>query len=407
MIDRAQRAITLCRALAEFTEEPGRITRRFLTPPVRDVHDLLRARMHELGMTTWVDGAGNLRGVWNPADGTSRRLLIGSHIDTVPNAGALDGVLGVTLALECVELARELRVPFAIETVAFAEEEGVRFGVPFLGSRAVAGCFDPALLTLRDAEGNTAESALRAFGLDPTQIPAAAASADTFGFFEIHIEQGPVLEAEDCSVAVVETIVGQSRLAFEFAGQANHAGTTPMLLRHDALAAAAEWITAVEAHAMTIDGLVATIGRIELEPNAGNVIPGTVRLSLDVRHAQDTARHAAVDMLIVRADEIAARRGLTVRHTHSLDQSAVAMNVQLTALLSAGVEDCGLPRRLMHSGAGHDAMILATRMPVAMLFVRSPGGISHNPAEAVRVEDVAAALCVASAFLKQLANKDR
>jgi allantoate deiminase len=402
MIHHAERAIALCRTLAEFSEEPGRITRRFLTPPVRHVHAALRARMESLGMAVHVDAVGNLRGLWQP--NAAQRLLIGSHIDTVPDAGMFDGVLGVALALECVELARDLRVPFAIEVLAFSEEEGVRFGVPFLGSRAVTGTFDAPLLALRDADHLTVETAIRSFHLDPGQIPAAIAPEDALGFFEIHIEQGPVLEAEHLSVAVVEGVVGQSRLSLEFAGQANHAGTTPMHLRHDALAAAAEWIAIVEAHALAVDGLVATVGQIAVTPNAGNVIPSTVRLSLDLRHGHDATRIAAVDTLLAQAEAIAARRGIALETTRQLDQPAVAMNKQLTGHLTAALESAALPRKLMFSGAGHDAMILAARMPAAMLFVRSPGGISHNPAEAVRVQDVAAALLVAQAFLQRLAN---
>lgn len=358
-------------------------------------------------MSTHVDAAGNLHGIWMPADNTARRLLIGSHIDTVPNAGAFDGVLGVALALECVDLARALQVPFAIEVLAFSEEEGVRFDVPFLGSRALAGNFDPALLACTDSEGISVESALRAFGLDPAQISAAAASDDAFGFLELHIEQGPALEAENLSVAVVDGIVGQSRLAFEFAGQANHAGTTPMQLRRDALAAAAEWIAAVEAFAKDTQGLVATVGMITVEPNAGNVVPGVARLSLDVRHAHDAVRCSAISALIANAEAIATRRGLALTHSVSLDQPAVVMDAQLSALLCGAVKDCALPDKHMYSGAGHDAMILAGRMPAAMLFLRSPGGISHNPAETVRVEDVAASLRVAQAFLRRLAEDTR
>ena len=184
------------------TEEPGRITRRFLTPPVREVHAHLRARMEAMGMAVRVDAIGNLRGLWQPSDASPRRLILGSHIDTVPNAGAFDGVLGVTLALEWVSLAQELALPLSIEVIAFSEEEGVRFGVPFLGSRAVAGRFDPALLALKDAEGMTVESALRSFGLDPAAMHETMAAQDAIGFVEIHIEQGPVLEAEALSVAI-------------------------------------------------------------------------------------------------------------------------------------------------------------------------------------------------------------
>src|SRR5208337_3381034 len=235
------------RQIAQMSEEPGRITRRFLTAPVHDVHALLRSRMESLGMTVYVDAAGNLRGLWKPLGARGKRLILGSHIDTVPDAGAFDGVLGVTLALELVALAKELELALAIEVIAFSEEEGVRFGVPFLGSRAVAGRFDPALLSLKDSDGVSLDEVIRGFGLDPGRIDEAGVDDGALAFVEFHIEQGPVLEAEGLSVAAVTGIVGQTRLSLEFAGHANHAGTTPMHLRRDALAAAAEWINSVEA----------------------------------------------------------------------------------------------------------------------------------------------------------------
>ncbi|MGA2909640.1 MAG: M20/M25/M40 family metallo-hydrolase [Terracidiphilus sp.] len=243
MRDRALRAISECKRIAQMSEEPDRITRRFLTSPVRDVHGLLRKRMESLGMAVDTDAAGNLRGRGNPTGALAKRLILGSHIDTVPNAGAYDGVLGVTLALEWTELAQELDLPLTIEVIAFSEEEGVRFGVPFIGSRAVAGRFDPALLALKDADGVTLADVIRDFGLDPSQIGNAALNTDVLGFVEMHIEQGPVLESEGLSVAAVTAIAGQTRLTLEFRGQANHAGTTPMNLRHDALAGAAESCT--------------------------------------------------------------------------------------------------------------------------------------------------------------------
>jgi len=407
MKDRAARAIAECRRIAAMSEEPGRTTRRFLTPPMRDVHALLRTRMEALCMTARIDAAGNLRGLWQPQNAQGKRLILGSHIDTVPDAGPFDGVLGVTLALEWIELAKELNLPLPIEIVAFSEEEGVRFGVPFLGSRAVAGRFDLALLALRDAEGVTVEAAIRAFGLDPAQIPAAALDANVLAFVEIHIEQGPVLESEDLHVAAVSAIVGQTRISLEFAGQANHAGTTPMHLRRDALVGAAEWIGAVEAIALQTDGLVATTGKIEVAPNAGNVIPGSARVSLDVRHAHDAARKAAATELLAKAKSIADRRKLGLEITQQLDQPAVPMDERLTAFLAEAIESAGLPARFMPSGAGHDAMVMAARLPTAMLFVRSPGGISHHPSESVREEDVEAALHAGREFLKRLAAESR
>ncbi len=389
------------------SEEPGHTTRRFLTAPVHEVHALLRSRMETLGMTVRVDAAGNLRGLWQPARMCGKRLIVGSHIDTVPDAGAFDGVLGVTLALEWVELAQELQLPLPIEVIAFSEEEGVRFGVPFLGSRAVAGRFDSSLFALRDSEGVTVEDAIRAFGLDATKVPEAVLGPNVLGFVEMHIEQGPVLESENLSVAAVTVIAGQTRMSLEFAGQANHAGTTPMHLRRDALAAAAEWIAAVEAQALETQGLVATVGKIEVQPNASNVVAGTARVSLDVRHAHDSARTAAVDELLARARDLAERRELDFQSKLQMEQPAVPMDERLTALMAEAIEAAELPAKRMPSGAGHDAMVMAARVPTAMLFVRSPGGISHHPSESVREEDVEAALKVGRKFLERVAAESK
>ena len=396
-----------CGRIATMTEEPGRITRRFLTPPVRAVHEYLRVRMQELGMQVHVDAAGNLRGLWQSQNASGKRLVMGSHIDTVPDAGAYDGVLGVVVALEWVRIAKELKFPINIEVIAFSEEEGVRFGVPFIGSRAVAGRFDEDILEAKDSDGVTLEAAIRAFGLDPGLIGKAELDKDAVGFVEVHIEQGPVLESESLSVAVVTAIVGQTRLTFEFIGHANHAGTTPMRLRHDALAAAAEWIAKVETLALATDGLVATVGKVVVEPNAGNVVPGAVKVSLDVRHAIDSTRKEAIEKLIESADAIAARRSLTVKRTRQMDQPAVPMDERLTSFLADAIEAVGLPVKMMSSGAGHDAMVMAARVPTAMLFLRSPGGISHHPAEAVLEGDVEASLGVGRKFLERLAAEIR
>lgn len=354
-------------------------------------------------MTVRVDAVGNLRGLWQPSGAGSQRLLMGSHTDTVPNAGAYDGVLGVVMALEWVQIARELKLPLAIEVIAFSDEEGVRFGVPFIGSRAVAGRFDKALLNRKDSEGITMEAAIRGFGLDPNGVGEAALDGSALGFVEIHIEQGPVLEAEGLSVAVVTGIVGQTRLTVEFIGHANHAGTTPMRLRHDALAAAAEWITQVESLALSTDGLVATVGKVAVEPNAANVVPGAVVVSLDLRHAHDGSRTSAVKKLIDSANAIAERRGLALQCAGQLDQPAVPMDERLTSFLADAIEAAGMPVKHLPSGAGHDAMVMAARVPTAMLFLRSPGGLSHHPAEAVLEEDIEAALRVGSKFLERLA----
>lgn len=403
MRDRALRVLAECGSIAAMTEDPGRITRRFLSAPMHAVHEHLRARMERMGMTVRVDGAGNLRGLWQSQGTSGKRLLMGSHVDTVPDAGAYDGVLGVAMALEWVQIAQEVNAPFDIEVIAFSEEEGVRFGIPFIGSRAVAGRFDDAMLGCTDADGVTMADAIRSFGLDPAAIRDAVLDPSAIGFLEIHIEQGPVLDTEGLSLAAVSGIVGQTRLSLEFAGHANHAGTTPMWLRHDALSAAAEWITRVESLAQATEGLVATVGKINVKPNAANVVPGVVSVSLDLRHAHDASRISAVEKLVESASAIAERRGLAVQRTDQLNQPAVPMDERLTSFLLDAIEATGTAPKLMTSGAGHDAMVMAARVPTAMLFVRSPGGLSHHPGESVFEGDIEAALRVGEKFLERLA----
>jgi allantoate deiminase len=358
--------------------------------------------MERLGMDVRVDAAGNLRGLYAGREPGAARLLIGSHVDTVPGAGAFDGVLGVVLGIGLLEALRGRRLKCAVEIVAFSEEEGVRFGIPFLGSRALVGTLDGALLACKDAAGVTVAEAIRLFGLDPGRIGEAALSDGVVGYFEFHIEQGPVLDSLALPLGVVDAIAGQSRLTFVFRGRANHAGTTPMRLRHDALAGAAEWILAGEHLAGGTAGLVVTVGRITAKPGAGNVVPGEVEMSLDVRHADDATRRRAVDSLMDSAGRIAARRGLHVEWTTQLEQPAVPCDAGLTMTLGRAVAASGFQVHRLTSGAGHDAMILAQKVPVAMLFLRSPGGISHHPDETARPEDVAAAITAGLSFLNEI-----
>jgi allantoate deiminase len=371
---------------------------------MRDVHAYLGAWMERCGISVRVDDAGNLRGVY-PASSPGRpRLFIGSHLDTVPNAGAFDGVLGVVLAVALVELLEKQPLPFSIEVVGFSEEEGVRFGVPFIGSRALAGTIDTDLLERTDAYGRSIADAIFDYGLDPSCLGKARADDDALGYLEFHIEQGPVLDDLSIPLGIVNTIVGQSRLTVTFTGLTNHAGTTPMQARRDAVAGAAEWITAVEALAQHTPSLVATVGRVLARPGTTNVVAGLCEASLDVRHASDDVRATAVEALRRTAQKIAERRQLSVHWDTHLDQRSVAMSPALVAALERAVAAQGVPVHRIDSGAGHDAMIMATRMPVAMLFLRSPGGISHHPDEAVIEEDVAAALGAGLAFLEDLAG---
>jgi allantoate deiminase len=396
----AVQAIDRCRALAQCTVEPGFTTRPFLCEPMHQVHAQLGAWMEQTGLQVHVDTAGNLHGCLNP---NLPRFYVGSHLDTVPRAGAFDGILGVAIGVALAELLSARALPLGLEVIGFSEEEGVRFRVPFIGSRAFAGDRVAELLDVPDPHGVTVAEAIRGFGLDPECLAAAEAGANALGYLEFHIEQGPILDSLHLPVAVVESIVGQSRQYVIFEGQANHAGTTPMRLRRDALAGAAEWVCGVERLANSTPSLVATVGSLEALPGAGNVIAGLARASLDVRHPLDAIRRAAVEQLLASADDIAKRRGLAVSLGPSFDQPSVSMDANLVRTLDQAAESRGIPVHHMSSGAGHDAMIVAKRMPVAMLFLRSPGGISHQPGETVLAEDVAAALEVGSAFLDRLA----
>ncbi len=399
----AEEVIARCRRLASFSEDTDGTRRTFLSPPMRDCHRDVSSWMKTLGMTVPVDAVGNLRGFYPATSPGAPRLLIGSHLDTVPNAGAFDGILGVVLAVGLVKSLEGMKLPFGIEAVGFSEEEGVRFGVPFIGSRALVGRVDEELLGRKDANGISVRKAIHDFGLNPNDISTAALGDDVLGYIEFHIEQGPVLESLGRPLGVVEAIVGQNRLELNFSGQANHAGTTPMNLRRDALAAAAEWIVTVENLAKQTPGVVATVGFLEAKPGATNVIAGEARATLDIRHASDRTRTEALDELIRQAESIAGRRGLTVRWRTLLAQHAVAMDPFLTDQIQHAIQKTGCEPHRMASGAGHDAMILAEKVPAAMIFLRTPGGISHDPAESVHLDDVAKALECGHHLLKQLA----
>ncbi len=401
---RAEEVIARCKQLASFSEDAGSIRRTFLAPPMRDCHREIAKWLAAAGAKVTVDAAGNLRGFYAAAQSVAPRLLLGSHLDTVPNAGAYDGVLGVVIAVALLEALEHRRLPFAIEVVGFSEEEGVRFGLPFIGSRALVGTLDEELLNRQDTSGISVRSAIKHFGLNPSEIPRAVLSEDTLAYVEFHIEQGPVLESIGRSLGAVDAIAAQTRMTFEFLGRANHAGTTPMNLRHDAIAAAAEWIAAVERTANNHPGLVATVGQIEAKPGATNVIASEARATLDVRHKSNDIRDGAVEALVRQAHEIAERRGLKVQQNVLLSQRAVAMDPFLVDQIQEAIRNAGCQPHRMTSGAGHDAMILAERVPAAMIFLRSPGGISHDPAESVELEDVARALDCGAHLLETLAN---
>jgi allantoate deiminase len=401
---RANEIVSRCKLLASFSEDPTAIRRMFLCPAMRDCHREISRWLNAAGGEISVDAAGNLHGFYAGAEAHAPRLLIGSHLDTIPNAGAYDGVLGVVLAVALLESLERRRLPFAIEVIGFSEEEGIRFGRPFIGSRALVGRLDEELLNRQDQDGVSVRAAIQSFGLTPAEIPNALLNEDTLAYLEFHIEQGPVLDSLGRSLGVVEAIAAQTRMEFVFAGHANHAGTTPMHLRHDAVAGAAEWIFTVEHTARNIPGLVATVGQIEAKPGAINVIAGSARVTLDVRHGTDAICEQAAATLARRAEEIANKRGLSVKQNMLLRQRAVKMDEFLTGQIEQAIQQIGCARHRMVSGAGHDAMILAEKVPAAMIFLRSPAGISHDPAESVMLEDVANALKCGLRLLDQLAK---
>lgn len=398
-----------CDRLATHSEEPRRITRPYGTPSLAAARNDLAEWMGAAGMTVSIDAIGTLRGRY---EGTApgAALLLGSHFDSVRDAGRYDGPLGILVAIAAVQrLANDgRRLPFPIEIVAFPDEEGLRFQTTYLGSCALTGTLEPALLDYTDESGCSLREAIVAFGGDPdTLATAVLPPGDAFAYLEVHIEQGPYLESVDAPVGVVTAISGQSRIAAAFVGVAGHAGTVDMRLRRDPLPAAAELILAAEELARDTPGLRATVGKLEASPGASNVIPGRVDLSLDVRHPEDAMRNDAVAALHDRAREIARLRSLATKWRVMRDHPAVRCDDDLVAHLSSAVAEVGLPVIGLPSGAGHDAVVMSTILPVAMLFVRCAGGISHHPAEAVTASDVAAAIEVIDRALDSFAETGR
>ncbi|MFH6785192.1 MULTISPECIES: allantoate amidohydrolase [Methylobacterium] len=377
--------------LARSSAEPDALTRLYLTPAHAAAARQVTGWMDAAGMAVRRDAAATVIGRYEAAVPGAPTLLLGSHIDTVRNAGRYDGALGVVVAIAAVEELHRAgeRLPFAIEVLAFGDEEGVRFPVTLTGSRALAGLVRPDALEARDADGVSLAQALTAFGCDPAGLAGLARDpAATLGYLEVHIEQGPVLEDAGLPVGIVSAIAGASRLVVTVEGRAGHAGTVPMSLRRDALAAAAEMVLAVEAEANATPDLVATVGQIEVPRGAVNVIPACTRFSLDLRSPADSVRHAALARLRETWEAIAARRGVTATAQGSYDEPAAACAPGLMDALAEGIARLGLAPLRLPSGAGHDGLALAGLCPIAMLFVRCAGGLSHSPAESVTEADV-------------------
>ena len=392
------------RQLAAITEQPGCIARTYGTTAFVTGRDLVASWMEEAGLTVYTDAIGNLRGRLSSAIPDAKVVVIGSHIDTVINAGAYDGPLGVLAGLEILRTLRDVPLPFHIELIAFCDEEGCRYHTTYLGSKAVAGSFEEKALDLKDEQGIPLREAIEAQGGNAQALAAAAIPPGTLlGYFEIHIEQGPVLFEKNIPIGIVTAIAGQRRCTIRFSGEAGHAGTVPMLMRKDALAAASSFILAAEKLGREQQHqLVVTVGKLNIPHAASNVIPGEVSITLDVRSDDELVLETACKQLHLLAFQLSEERAIAVDWQLVQASPPVHCDETLTRLLTNSVTNCGYEPVMMVSGAGHDAVPMSAIGPVSMLFVKCYRGISHNPLEDVAISDIAAAIEVSDNFIHQL-----
>ena len=395
------RAEAMVNALGTISAEPNRLVRLFLTPEHRRAADRVAEWMRETGLDVSEDALGTVRGRLEGQG--AKRLLIGSHIDTVIDAGKYDGPFGVIAGILAAEHFRGKRPPFGIDVLAFGDEEGSRFPATLTSSSACAGIFKPEMLLLTDRNGTTLSDAVAAYGKSPAAIASAAYTRDeAAGYVEVHIEQGPVLETRNLPLGVVKAIVGQTYLNVEFSGEAGHAGTVPMLLRRDALAGAAEAILLGETLARETKGeVVATVGRIAVSPGAGNVIPGNVVVIFDIRSGSEAARAKLADALESRIRDIADRRRLGLTITSTREVSTTPCHAHIQDQLAEAIRALGCEPLRLDSGAGHDGQAMAKLCPIGMLFVRCRGGISHNPMEYASPRDLGLAVAALIGFIER------
>ena len=389
-------------ALAAITDEKGIILRTFLSEATLRANRVVAGWMREAGLVTSEDRVGNLLGQSKP-DAEDSVFLLGSHLDTVRNAGRFDGPLGVLLAIEAADILRSANItlPFSLAVAGFSDEEGVRFQNAYIGSKAFCGLLTAKDLTIRDRTGLTlCEIVERLTGPGFVAPGPTFATARLSGYLEVHMEQGPVLEDEGLALGVVSAVAGQLRCGMTWTGKASHAGTTPPRMRRDALVGAAEFIGDVEQASERFPGLVATVGRLAIQPNVSNVVPAFVTHTLDVRHQSDSVLDEACLWLEKRAAEIAAKRRLAFTWEVLQATPAKVCDAALSRKLLGIVEAVTGSARMLPSGAGHDAAILAPLVPVAMLFVRCREGLSHHPDEFVSLQDIGVALQVTVEFLR-------
>jgi hydantoinase/carbamoylase family amidase len=384
------RIMSMADHLAQWSETPQGLTCTYLSKAHRAVANSLSTTMKAAGLDTHVDAVGNVVGRYKSKNKDAKTVIVGSHYDTVTNAGKYDGRLGVVTAIAVVEYIARMggELPFHVDVIAFSEEEGVRFGGAYIGSSAIAGRFDFGLLEYRDANGVLLREALREAGFDPAAIPAVAYKpSDLRAYLEVHIEQGPVLFESDLPVGIVTAIAGNSRFNVTIAGEAGHAGTVPMPYRHDAAVAAAEIILCVEQRCSQT-GLVGTVGRLVVPDGAGNVVPGRCELSIDVRSGTDRLRHAAVKDILADIRDVGQRRGVKIETTELMNRAAVPCSPKLQDAFAASIASTGLPVYRLPSGAGHDAVMFEGVTEIGMLFVRCGNkGISHSPLETISAAD--------------------
>ncbi len=402
----AARVMARADELAAISETPDALTRVYLSPQHLEANQRAARWMTQAGMTVWQDSVGNICGRYEGEQEGVPAILLGSHLDTVRNAGRYDGMLGVLAAIEVVHGLHQQgrRLKQAIEIVGFCDEEGTRFGITLLGSRGITGTWPESWLAQTDADGVSVAQAMVLAGLDPARIHLAARRPEEIAaYLELHIEQGPCLEQEGLALGLVEAINGARRLNCRFTGEAGHAGTVPMSHRKDALAAAAEWMVRVETLTREQGGnRVATVGTLRCAPGAVNVIPGDVTLTLDIRGPHDQPLDALLDTLLKEAQAIASRRQLRFSAEEFYRIAATACDSGLQQVLSEAVQAVQGRSLTLPSGAGHDAIAMAERWPSAMLFVRCKGGISHHPAESVTADDVALAIAAYSRAVSAL-----